>query len=242
MSEHPTGASMSPHEIRNTHFSTRIRGYDVDEVDAFCETVAARVQRQSEETMAARDEIERLRGLVDNEDVKERAVTLFSQAQTVADQLIAEAVEHARDLMLAARVQQREVIGHVRETAQNLHDRAAAVPQHDGDDAELGHVQTYAQIAAVQLRAVIDALGEQVDRLDQASEGAQTEVPTSRSPQQQSDDLASPGPAAGAYPDDPRDDPRDELTRPRDLPDPDSVTEPIWASMMPAQTAREPGW
>src|SRR4051794_14067332 len=109
MSEHPTGAPMSPHEIRSIHFSTRLRGYDEHEVNAFRDTVAAVVQRQREETAAARAEIDRLRGVVDNEDVKERAIALFSQAQTVADQLIAEAVEHAQDLMLAARGQQREV-------------------------------------------------------------------------------------------------------------------------------------
>jgi DivIVA domain-containing protein len=228
MSEHPTGASMSPNEIRSTHFSTRLRGYEEHEVNAFCEAVATQVQRQS-------DEIERLRGVVDNEDVKECAVALFSQAQTVADQLIAEAVEHAQDLMLAARGQQREVLQHVRDTAQNLHDRSVQA-HHGGED--LGHVQTYAQIAAVQLRAVIDALAQQVDRLDEAVDGTEPADARAHSGQPRTDDVAHPSPSgaptvAGR---------RDELADSRDIPAPDAANEPIWASMMPAQTVREPGW
>lgn len=228
MSEHPTGASMSPHEIRSTHFSTRLRGYDEHEVNAFCEAVASQVQRQS-------DEIERLRGVVDNEDVKERAVALFSQAQTVADQLIAEAVEHAQDLMLAARGQQREVLQHVRDTAQNLHDRSVQA-HHGGED--LGHVQTYAQIAAVQLRAVIDALAQQVDRLDEAADGSEPADVRATSGQPRTDDVASPRPSGGAN----LPGRTDELTGQRGIPEADAANEPIWASMMPAQTVREPGW
>ena len=209
---------MMPHEIRRTQFSQRLRGYDESEVKAFCESVAAQVQRQLDERASLRAEIDRLRGMADNEDVKERAVALFSQAQTVADQLISEAVEHAQDLMLAARAQQREILGRVRDTAQNLSPAPVPEPARSGSDADLNHVQTYAQIAAVQLRAVIDALSEEVDKLDQAV----------------GSDPATPLPAA----------PRTHHTDAgvRTHPDANNADEPIWASLMPSQTVRDPGW
>jgi cell division initiation protein len=209
----------SPQEIRNVHFSQRLRGYDESEVHAFCEAVANQMQRQHDEQSRLRAEIARLKDLVENEDVKERAVALFSQAQTVADQLIEEAVEHAKDLMLAARAQQREILGQAGEAAKSV----TATPRASGGPVvepgtELAFVQTYVQVAAVQLRSVLDALSEQVDKLSQFPDASTlTIAPQDAAPQDAHDVRASTGSS-------------------------DEVEPLIWASMMPKQTVRDPGW
>lgn len=204
----------SPQEIRNIRFSQRLRGYDESEVHAFCEAVAHQIQRQHDEQYRLRAEIDRLKGLVENEDVKERAVALFSQAQTVADQLIQEAVEHAKDLMLAARAQQREILGQAGEAAKSV----AATPRTTGrpdveQGGELAFVQTYVQVAAVQLRSVLDALSEQVDKLSQFPDAS----PVAIAPQDAHDGRTTANRS-------------------------DEVEPLIWASMMPKQTVRNPGW
>lgn len=205
----------SPHEIRNTHFAQRLRGYDEAQVDAFCDAVADQIQREHDEQDRLRAELNRLKSEVENEDVKERAVALFSQAQTVADQLIQEAVEHAKDLMLAARAQQREILGKAGQAAQSMAaaPRTASIPAVE-PGTELAFVQTYVQVAAVQLRSVLDALSEQVDKLSQFPDAATLTVP----------------------PADERD-----VRKPTNRPDEEEPL--IWASMMmPKQTVREPGW
>jgi cell division initiation protein len=197
----------TPRAVRETTFSQRLRGYDEAEVYAFQEETAAQIEFHQEEVAVLRAEVARLREQVENEDVKERAVALFSQAQTVADRLIEEAVQHAKDLMMAARAQQREILGESRKAA-----APAAMSVRSSGDSDVGYVQTYAQVAAVQLRSVLDALSEQVDKLSEVSRV--TSLPMG-----------------------PLDDPLTSVNPP------DRDSEPlIWATMVPQQAGRQPGW
>jgi cell division initiation protein len=104
-------------------------------------------------------------------EISPQAVALFSQAQQVADQLVEEAVRHARDLMQSARNQQRDILQRAHEAAEAaVHSSGAVLP--DGNVggyttpvAEVEYVRTFARVAQVQLRSVLDALTEQVDKL-----------------------------------------------------------------------------
>jgi cell division initiation protein len=174
----------SPADIRSEMFSHRMRGLDEDEVREYLHELADQILATDAELAGQRAEIEdlrnqnrRLREKVEekSDEINPQAVALFSQAQQVADQLVEEAVVSARDLMMSARLQQREILERARQQAEEAARRA------DGAQASLGavtapagyttpipeieYVRTFAQVAQVQLRSVIDALSEEVDRL-----------------------------------------------------------------------------
>jgi DivIVA domain-containing protein len=178
----------SPASIRSEVFAHRMRGLDEAEVREYLDIVADQVEACDAERASQRAEIEQLRSEnrrlqeeieQSSTEISPQAVALFSQAQQVADQLVEEAVTHARDLMMSARHQQRDII-------QRAHDSAEQVARRTGAPAivtgarpatteqgyttpvpEIEYVRTFARVAQVQLRSVLDALNEQVDRLSE---------------------------------------------------------------------------
>src|SRR5262245_37485981 len=133
----PMGPRLSPHAIRKAAFSQRIRGCDPTEVREYLERVADTVKSLEDERSMLLAEIDRLRTTprpVDTpadpgrrEEINAHAVALFSQAQLVADRLVAEHVEHSRSLMTNARAQQRELLS---QTQGNNHgERGPGGPQ-----------------------------------------------------------------------------------------------------------------
>ena len=187
----------SPASIRTEVFSHRMRGLDEDEVREYLEQLADQVEAADAERAALRAEVDRLRS--ENNRLREQAenaaneispqaVALFSQAQQVADQLVEEAVVHARDLMQSARNQQRDILQRAHDAAEEVARRAGAYqapapetpapqtpapqgaatqPGYTTPVPEVEYVRTFARVAQVQLRSVLDALAEQVDRLGQ---------------------------------------------------------------------------
>lgn len=170
----------SPQAIREQAFAVKRRGLDEREVRDYLALVAEEVRAIENERAQAHQEVDALREKVsaleqekasgaDDDPISDQAVILFSQAQQVADSLISEAVESARDLMTTARAQQRDVMSKAHQSAEAAAARVAgpdgSVGGYDTPVPELEYVRTYTQVAQVQLRAVLDALAEQVDRL-----------------------------------------------------------------------------
>lgn len=180
----------SPAAIRNEEFSHRVRGLDEHEVRGFLDLLADQVRASDLERAELRAESDRLRAEVEElrreapseGEINPQAVLLFSQAQQVADQLVEEAVVHARDLMTSARNQQREILEQAHRAAEAAAREAAhangrdlvassAIPsaavreQYQEPVPEIEYVRTFARVAQVQLRSVIDALTEEVDKL-----------------------------------------------------------------------------
>lgn len=198
----------SPASIRNEVFTHRMRGLDEEEVREYLGVLADQVQSADAQREAQRSEIERLRAENDrlreeseraSTEISPQAVALFSQAQQVADELVEEAVVHARDLMMSARTQQRDILQRAHEAEQQTVRRTGAAQVqapsigYTTPVPEVEYVRTFARVAQVQLRSVLDALAEQVDRLG--------EVPRL---DQQREDLGStapPWPHSGAGPD-----------------------------------------
>jgi DivIVA domain-containing protein len=175
----------APSSIRNESFSYRRRGLDEDEVREYLSLLADQVQAADRERADLRAEIDRLRAEIgrlhaESDDasgeISPQAVALFSQAQQVADQLVEEAVRHARDLMTSARNQQREILERAHEAAEeavrNTGATEVAAPSagYSTPVPEVEYVRTFARVAQVQLRSVLDALAEQVDRLGEVPE------------------------------------------------------------------------
>ncbi|QTX03661.1 DivIVA domain-containing protein [Agromyces archimandritae] len=164
-----------------TSFSLRHMGggYDRNEVDAFLaeltRTVAdvrAALEEDRRELTALRAENTRLQAAADagadlEQEVTLGAVGLLSQAQSIADKAVADAEQYARDLVIAARTQYREAQEQAAEEAAAAGVAAPAPVTQTPPPAmpEIDYVRTYAQVAQIQLRSVLDALTEQVDRL-----------------------------------------------------------------------------
>lgn len=178
--EHVFPYYRSPDDIRRQEFNHRMRGLDEYEVQEFLGLLADQVKATELERAEFRAENERLRAEVESlrskgsepeGGVSPQAVLLFSQAQQVADQLVEEAVRHARDLMTSARNQQREILQRAHEAAENaVRTTDAALPEGPVEGytmpvQEIEYVRTFARVAQVQLRSVLEALTEQVEKL-----------------------------------------------------------------------------
>ncbi|MFC9558090.1 DivIVA domain-containing protein [Agromyces sp. NPDC056965] len=159
-------------------FASRpIGGYDRSEVDAYLADLARTIGEVRAALAEDRRELAELRAentrlnTSDSAELEREvtlgAVGLLSQAQVIADKAVADAEEYARDLVLTARTQYRE-------TQERTAAAAAAAPSEPATTTasiplpsmpEIEYVRTYAQVAQIQLRSVLDALTEQVDRL-----------------------------------------------------------------------------
>lgn len=186
----------SPAAIRNEVFSQRMRGLDADEVHEYLDLLADQVQACERERSELFDEIDRLRGEVarlgsspapvqaspaatppagPSPDTSPRAALLLSQAQQVADQLVEEAVAHARDLLADARQQQREILEAAHRAAESAAREAAQVSARNittyvsASSPEVEYARRFTRVAQVQLRSVLEALCEQVEQLGQVS-------------------------------------------------------------------------
>lgn len=155
--------------IRNATFTVRRRGLDEDEVRAYLVELSDTVQTLEREVVTLRSELNT--GADPAEQISDQAVVMFSEAQKVADSLIDEAVTHARDLMSSARLQQRDIVKEAHEAAEAAvrHVDATAQPDRVGGYEkpipEVEYVRTFAKVAQIQLRSVLEALTEQVDNL-----------------------------------------------------------------------------
>lgn len=155
-------------------FTMKIRGgaYDRLEVDRFMgglseaiTEVRAAATIAEQELAALRAENTELRasGPESEDEITAGAVGLLTQAQLIADKAVADAEQYARDLVITARNQYREIL----ERAESSAGQATATtgPGQGHTVPEIEYVRTYAQVAQIQLRSVLEALTDQVDRL-----------------------------------------------------------------------------
>lgn len=164
-------------------FTMKMRGgaYDRLEVDTFMAHLAqataearAAMASAQQELAALRAENAELRasgadtklrasGADTEEEITAGAVGLLAQAQLIADKAVADAEQYARDLVITARNQYREILERAESSAGQA--TATLATHHSPAVPEIEYVRTYAQVAQIQLRSVLEALTEQVDRL-----------------------------------------------------------------------------
>lgn len=121
------------------------------------------------------------------QDVSLRAVELLAKAQKAADEAVAEAQAYARDLEETAREQYRHILQRAHEAARGV-TGATEDMDVDGeggvagvtvvaasgstvDAQQLEYVRTYARVAHTQLKAVLGALNDELDRLADLADG-----------------------------------------------------------------------
>lgn len=166
-------------------------GYETEDVDAFIRELKGILTAADDERTSLRADIAQLRDRLSDQgpsEVTVDAVGLLSQAQVIADKCIADAEQYARDLMMTARSQYREVLERAEKSASEAAAQAEQVPVQPAQSeqaapaaqsgagqmaapaqpiAEVEYVRTYARVAQAQLKAVLDALTEQVEMLGQ---------------------------------------------------------------------------
>lgn len=200
--------SWRPDEIRRKDFTIRFRGFDANEVHGFHNALADDLARLHEQIAILRQENAQLRGDMERSQldlqqaqadlgqarsdlqnaqvnpvdvVSDQAVLLLDQAQQLADALIDEGMQSARDLLVAARTHQRDIIDPNAPDVE-LAALQPAAANHGASDpglaSEVEEARMFAKVAQVQFRAVLESLNEQVNRLSQFSESnEQPDVP-----------------------------------------------------------------
>lgn len=150
--EHVSLYYRSPEDIRHESFTHRIRGLDESEVREYLDLLADQVEAFVRERTEMVAEVERLRAR--DEQVKERpqntpspvsestpeggnaqVAAVLSQAQDVADQLLADASRQAQEIVETAQRQGREVVRRAR-----LRTRDQMQSLYDELDAEFHHI------------------------------------------------------------------------------------------------------
>lgn len=153
MSTTSTEGHIGPSEIRNASFEVVGRGYDQHAVHEFLGAIAEQLEADQRQPGAA------------SPAAKDEMVKVITQAQVLAEKFVSEAEQYSKDLVASARTQYSETL---RRADQSVATRQAVpVPAAGYTDPikEIEYVRTYTKVAQVQLRAVIDALAEQVDQL-----------------------------------------------------------------------------
>jgi cell division initiation protein len=203
---------MSPATVRDMSFTVRRRGYDQEDVDNFLRRMASEVESADAERASLRAEMVRLGNELsrlraepqpaetgDQLEISTHAVSLLSQAQQAADSAVAEAERYSQDLVTAARHQYQEILQRAQQAASEAVRELHAVESDTGPVEgysvpvqEVEYVRTFAQIAQVQLRSVLDALAREVDRLGQVPQ-----LPDEGRPNVGWDPVGVPGPRPG---------------------------------------------
>jgi DivIVA domain-containing protein len=198
MSRVSTARAWRPDEIRRRGFTVRFRGLDPHEVRGFLNVLADDLARLYEQITTLTVDNGRLRGELQQAEgalrhaqgeleraqvdpqaqVTDQAVLLLDQAQQLADALIDEGMQSARDLLLAARHQQRDIIEPGHEADHGAVVEAMSYAEHvlrtnGSASSDVEDIRMFAKVAQVQFRAVLDALDEQVSRLGQFPETAE---------------------------------------------------------------------
>jgi DivIVA domain-containing protein len=177
----PPNTRTSPQDVRSKNFSVRLRGLDRDEVRYFLtgladnlEGIQTQVAVLKQENQSLGGQLQDARAQLDEaradpmEGATDQAVSVLNQAQQLADSLIDEAMESARDLLLTARSQQHDIMEQAKVAANGAVSRATAIAERDGSQdpsVDTEYIRMFAKVAQVQFQAVLNALNEHVSRL-----------------------------------------------------------------------------
>nr|WP_236667475.1 DivIVA domain-containing protein [Nonomuraea sp. K271] len=188
---------LTPERVRNHTFSrTKLghRGYSEEEVRSFLYRTADDMAAGDMEKADLRAEVERLKNWYkdrgtdvtapDNQQARLSvdAVNLLSRAQQTADAQIAEAEDYARRLVGQARQQYEQVLQEAQHRAEEAANQAVNVYRssggHQSAEAEelerrIAYLRTFAEVTQVQLRAVLEGLTNEVNKLGNLPETGQ---------------------------------------------------------------------
>jgi DivIVA domain-containing protein len=152
----------TPASIRDETFQRRMRGLDADEVYEYLDLLADQVEAMekgfsekisnaSAENERLQAELRRVQAELDEYEqvgdrVSEQVVQMFSQAQLVAEEMVADVSRDARERIGQARAHERTIVEHAM-------------------DAAGEQVRSYARTAQAQMQSIMESFAHEVDRL-----------------------------------------------------------------------------
>lgn len=112
---------LTPLEIRQHQFTTRLRGFDASEVQAFLETVVADFEDVVRENAQLRREAERLARDLDAYRAREKTIQdTLTTAQTVVEQLKRTAIKESEAMIVDAELRAEKILAEARERRAEL--------------------------------------------------------------------------------------------------------------------------
>ena len=112
---------LTPLEIRQHQFTTRLRGFDTSEVQAFLETVVADFEDVVRENAQLRREAERLARDLDAYRAREKTIQdTLTTAQTVVEQLKRTAIKESETMIVDAELRAEKILAEARERRAEL--------------------------------------------------------------------------------------------------------------------------
>ncbi|MFC7645872.1 DivIVA domain-containing protein [Streptosporangium lutulentum] len=180
---------LTPDQVRKKQFSRAKlarRGYSEEEVESFLYRVADEMAGGDKEKADLRAEIDRLKNWYKNQgaDVADPgmgqprvsidAVNILSRAQQTADAQIAEAEDYARRLVGQARQQYELTLQEAQQRAEeaaveavDAYRSSGVVQSAEAEELEsrIAYLRTFAEVTQVQLRAVLEGLANEVNKL-----------------------------------------------------------------------------
>lgn len=194
---------LTPDRVRKQEFSRTPlgrRGYSEDEVRAFLYRVADDMAASDKEKADLRAYIDRMKqwykehGLNPDQANSRQtlsvdAINMLSRAQQTADAQIAEAEDYARRIIGQARQQYEDMLIEAQRQAEEAANQAVGayregpgVQSAEAEELErrIAYLRTFADVTQVQLRAVLEGLAHEVEKLghvpDQAKQYANGSV------------------------------------------------------------------
>ena len=112
---------LTPLEIRQHKFTTRMRGFDTGEVEAFLATVVADFEDVVRENAQLRREAERLARELDAYRAREKTIQeTLTTAQAVVEQLKRTAIKESESLVVDAELRAEKIVAEARERRAEL--------------------------------------------------------------------------------------------------------------------------
>jgi cell division initiation protein len=107
---------LTPLEIRQHKFTSRLRGFDAAEVEAFLATVVADFEDVVRENAQLRREAERLARELDAYRAREKTIQeTLTTAQAVVEQLKRTAIKESESLVVEAELRAEKIVSEARE-------------------------------------------------------------------------------------------------------------------------------
>ncbi|TQS26880.1 DivIVA domain-containing protein [Microbispora sp. KK1-11] len=179
---------LTPDRVRKQEFtrtSLGRRGYSEDEVRSFLYRVAEDMAASDKEKADLRAYIDRMKQWYKEHGMNPEhaapqtlnvdAINILSRAQQTADAQIAEAEDYARRIVSQARRQYEELLMEAQRQAEEAANQAVGAYRASGNglqsveaeelERRIAYLRTFADVTQVQLRAVLEGLAHEVDKL-----------------------------------------------------------------------------
>ena len=150
-----TTKHQTPEAIRDVTFQRKMLGLEADKVYGYLDQLADQLQATDQALAEARTENERLKAELDeheqaSERVNDQVVQMFSQAQLIAEEMVADVSRDARERIGQAREHERRIV----------EEAVTAAGQ---------QVKSYAQTAQAQMQSIMESFATEVTALGDPS-------------------------------------------------------------------------